>query len=357
MMRRRLPFLRLVVGLSVALVSTAVAGLWLVRIDRVVIAPGRLAGGSIPVTSPMDGRVGEVLALGGASVAAGEPLVRLETETFESEAAQSAARIAGLEERIAARAADRERLKTEVHPREREQASRALERARLELSQAEVEAQAMKRLGDEGLAGRLDVERAELARDLAAMELEEARAAIPLLRSEQTAAIAEIATALVSLRTELDAERESRAETLRRITASSIVAPRAGVVVATDLADLAGRHVDEGEVLLHLAVTTAERFEGTVGDNGRSVAAPGQKVRIRLAGYPWLIHGTLAGTLENVSDRRDADGGFAVEVAFDPSTAPGALYEGMAGTARIVVDERVSLGRLLIERLTRSAGS
>jgi multidrug resistance efflux pump len=356
-MRRRLPFLRLVVGLSVALMATAIAGLWLVRIDRVVVAPGRLAGGSIPVTAPLGGRVDAVLVRGGVAVAAGAPLVRLETETLDSEAAQTAARIAGIEERIAAQAADRERLTREVHPREREQAARALERARLELSQAEVEAQAMTRLGAEGLAGRLDVEKANLARDLAAMALEEARAAGPLLDSEHASELAQIDTALASLRSDLAAERESRTETLRRIAACSIAAPRAGVVVATDLEDLAGRHVDEGDVLLHLAVAAAERFEGTLGDNGRSVAAPGQKVRIRLAGYPWLIHGTLAGTVEHVSDRRDADGGFAVQITFDPATAPGALYEGMAGTARIVIDERISLGRLLIERMTRPAGS
>jgi hypothetical protein len=45
-----------------------------------------------------------------------------------------------------------------------------------------------------------------------------------------------------------------------------------------------------------------------------------------------------------------------VEIEIEPAGAPGPLREGMAGTARIIVEEKVSLGRLFLERLTGNAG-
>ena len=106
-----------------------------------------------------------------------------------------------------------------------------------------------------------------------------------------------------------------------------------------------------------LNVSPAERFEGSLADGGRSATRVGRKVKIRLDGYPWLIHGVLVGRVDRVADRRDAGGGFPVAISFDSSTAPGPLYEGMRGSARIIVEEKVSLGRLLIERMTKPDGS
>ena len=56
-MRRRLPFLRLVLGLFLALVLAAACGLLLVRTERIVVARGTLRGVSLvppdAVSSPL----------------------------------------------------------------------------------------------------------------------------------------------------------------------------------------------------------------------------------------------------------------------------------------------------------------
>ncbi len=67
-MRRRLPFLRLLLVLLAAMVicGAAILGFW--RMDRVVLAEGRLAGGSLHVCSPRDGVVAEVLVRAGSAV-------------------------------------------------------------------------------------------------------------------------------------------------------------------------------------------------------------------------------------------------------------------------------------------------
>ena len=121
-MRRRFPFLRLVLGLSAALLLVVAAGFWLVRIDRVVVAPGRLAGGSVPVRAAVPGRIASVPVAAGANVEAGQPLLRLETELLQADAERLAVRLETLEEQLTAQREERLRLVTEVHPRQREQA-------------------------------------------------------------------------------------------------------------------------------------------------------------------------------------------------------------------------------------------
>ena len=78
---------------------------------------------------------------------------------------------------------------------------------------------------------------------------------------------------------------------------------------------------------------------------------------IRREGYPWMVYGSLAGRVEHVSDRREPSGGFPVTIAIDRATAPGELYEGMRGEARVIIEQKVSLGRLLLERITEPGSS
>ena len=356
-MRRRLPFLRLVLGLTAALLLTVAAGFWLVRIDRVVVAKGRLAGGSIPVRVAVPGRITSVPVAAGETVEAGQPLVQLETEVLEAETDRLTVRLETMQEQLAAQHDERRRLVAEVHPREGEQAERAAERARLELALAEVKAQTMASLGAEGLAGRLEVEEAELVRQLAAMTLKEAESSVPLLATRQETELAEIAMAVGSLEGAI-AEESTRLREARRLLGNyTVIADTAGVVVGNDLQELPGRQIDAGEELFRLAVTTAERFEGTLSDSGRALARQGLAVKIRIVGYPWLIHGTLAGRVEHVSDRRETSGGFPVTISLDRAAAPGDLYEGMRGEARIIIEQKVSLGRLLLERITEPGSS
>ncbi len=355
-MRRRLPLMRTLLILIALLVLTcaAVLGFW--RIDRVVIADGRLEGGSIAVCSPRDGVVAEVLVRGGLAVKAGDALVRLDRRELEAEAAGRLARFQGLEAERNSKLAELRRIEGAVQPRERDEARAAAERARIEQRRTDLEADATARLGEEGIVGRLQVEKAALDRKIAAMGLERAERDIHLVEAQQRATVEGMTADIRRLEGEMDAERVARDALLENIRASSVGAPVAGIVVATRLEDLSGRAVGKGEELLRVQVGSPGKFAGMLTDAGRASAKSGQLVKIRLDAYPWLIHGTLKGRVARASERRGDRGGFPVEIDIEPSTAPGVLREGMAGTARIVVEEKVSPGRLFLERLTGPGG-
>jgi ABC-type multidrug transport system fused ATPase/permease subunit len=158
-MRRRLPLLRpLSTLLALFVVScTAVMGFW--RIDRVVIASGRLAGGSLQVCSPRDGIVAEVLTRGGREVRPDDVLVRLDSRDLESDAAT---RLEGLKGEREARLAELARYEKSVRPGEQEEAKAALDQAGVEQRRTDLEAEATERLGEQGIVGRIQVEKAAL---------------------------------------------------------------------------------------------------------------------------------------------------------------------------------------------------
>jgi multidrug resistance efflux pump len=355
-MRRRLPLMRTLLILMALFVLTwaAVLGFW--KIDRVVIAEGRLEGGSIAVCSPRDGVVAEVLARGGLAVKAGDALVGLDRRDLEAEAAGRLARFEGLEAERNSKLAELRRIESAVQPRERDGARAAAERARIEQQRTDLEADATARLGEEGIVGRLQVEKAALDRKIAAMGLERTERDIQLVEAQQRATVEGMTADIRRLEGEMEAERVAREALLENIRASSVGAPVAGIVVATRLEDLSGRAVGKGEELLRVQVGSPRIFAGMLTDAGRASAKSGQMVKIRLDAYPWLIHGTLKGRVARASERRADRGGFPVEIDIEPSTAPGFLREGMAGTARIVVEEKVSPGRLFLERLTGPGG-
>jgi len=355
-MRRRLPFLRTLLILITLLLLSCVAVLGLWRIDRVVVAPGRLTGGSTAVCAPRDGIVSEVAARGGQSVRAGDVLLRLDSRELAAEAATRLARLEGLEAERETRLAELARFEKAVHPREREQAKGTLERARVEQSRTDLEADATKRLGEQGIVGRIDVEKAELDRKLAAMTLSSAREDLELLDAQQRAAILALTAEVRRLEGEIEAERVAREASLENLRLSEVSAPVAGTVVASRLEDLAGRAARKGDELLRLQLGSPGKFEGTLSDAGRASAKAGQKAKIRLDAYPWLIHGTLEGRVAGAAERRSDAGGFPVEIEIDAATSPGPLREGMGGSARIVVEEKVSLGRLFLEKLAGRGG-
>lgn len=351
-MRRRLPLFRsLLILIALFVLScAAVLGLW--RIERVVLAPGRLTGGSVQVCSPRDGIMFDTVTRGGTPVRPGDLLLRLDPRSLEAEAAGHRARFEGLQAERAARLAELKRTEEAVHPREQEDARGAIERARVAQRRTDLEAEATARLGVEGIAGRLQVEKATLDRELAAMVVKGSEQAIQLLDAQQRASIEGMRAEIRRIEGEMEAERVARESLLEDIRSSAVCAPVAGVVVATRLEDLVGRAVRKGDELLRLQVGPPGRFEGMLTDAGGAAARPGQRVRIRLEAYPWLIHGTLGGRVARVSERRSDAGGFPIEIEIEPDSAPGSLREGMGGAARIAVGEKVSLGRLLLERMT-----
>jgi multidrug resistance efflux pump len=349
-MRRRLPLLRPVLILGAALLVAIALLLLFVRIDRVIVAKGHLTGGTVAVYAPWDGRVARVLVKPGDEVAAGQLLVQMEPDPLQAEALQTETRIEVLTQQLQNLQREKTHLISEVHPAELEQASRELERARLELTSAEKRFELTKQLRDKGLTTKLEFEEAELKLELAQLALKEAEQAPPVLRSNQRARIEEKNGVIQAIEGQIEEERAGHNELQRKLALSSLTAAADGTVLGARLFELEGQTVHEGDELLRLSTGKTERFEGVIFDTGRALTRPGLAVKIRLEGYPWLIHGTLSGRLDFVADRCASEGGFPVKISFDPSTAPGSLYEGMKGEARIMVEEKVSLGRMLVEK-------
>ncbi|MBZ5638393.1 MAG: HlyD family efflux transporter periplasmic adaptor subunit [Acidobacteriia bacterium] len=356
-MRRRLPLLRTLLVLLGAFLSCAAAILGLWRLDRVVVADGRLAGGSVQICSPRDGVVVEVRVRAGDRVVGGDLLLRLDSRDLESEAAARHARFEGLVAQREERLAEAAKLRESVQPRERLEAEEERDRARVERERVQIEATAARRLGDEGIVGRIQVEKADLDLKLAAISVEHAEHALGLLDAQQRSTLAGLMADARRLEGEVEAERLTSEALVRDIGASQVTAPEGGAVEGGDLAELRGRVVRKGDELLRIGLGAPARFEAALSDNGRAAVRPGQRATIRLDGFPWLIHGSVRATVARVADRRGQTGGFSVDLDLDPvASGPGPLREGMRGTARIVVGETVSLGRLFLERIAgRSA--
>ncbi len=354
--RRRLPFIRTLLALTSLLLLGVLGATTLWRLERICVAPGSLSGGSVTVCAPRDGLVAEVMVRSGQRARAGDPLLRLDTRELAVEADRRAATLDAMETSRRSGATRLKHLMHEVHPREREDAARAVERSELKLSQAEIAAQAIARLGQEGIAGQLQVRQSELDRRLAAVGVTEARQTLSLLAEKQRSERDALEADIRRLEEEIKAERVQREAVLSRIEASLVRAGAEGVVVTPEMDELVGRAVRAGDEILRLGIAGPRLFVGVLSDTARAQVRPHQPVKIRLEAYPWLLHGTVRGEVVGVSDRR-AEAGFPVEIELEPSAAIGPLNDGMRGTARIAIGERMSLLRLFLESAAGKAGA
>ncbi len=355
-MRRRLPLLKTIVSASAAFLVVAIALLLFVRIDRVVVARGRLAGGSVAVNAPQSGLVQRVLVRPGERVARGRPLIALEPHALRADSARTRAQLEAQTDLLASLEAERDHLVREVQPAEVDQAARALKQSDLVLTRAEGRLALKRQLHEAELATLPELQDAQLERDLAGLARQEAQQTHDGLAARQALELEKIEEQIHSARGNVDAERATLADLDRRLRHCTIEADTSGTMIGADLLDLTGRAVTEGQELCRIAVGGADRFEGRLADLGGAKAHAGLPVKIRLEAYPWLLHGTVRGRLDFVAGRGDT-GGFPVIVALDGGRAPGPLRDGMLGEARIVLEEKVSLARLLVEKVVGKSSS
>lgn len=348
-MRRRTPLLRTVLATTALLLACGLALLWL-PVDRVVSASGVLAGGSTAVRAPLDARVERVLVRSGERVRAGDPLLVLESAQLASERARSEARIGALLERERALRTQLEHLRGVRIAHELELAEFELARAAMSEQAAERKLEALERLRPGGLVAELTWEDAQAEARLARLAHEQSRRALEALPKTQAATVDELEAQVAEAGRRLDELRLEAAELARREVLSTLVAPSEGVVSIFAPRELLGRRVLAGEELLRLGQSQAERFEGLVGELGRAHVAEGMPVKLRVEGYPWLLHGSLSGRTSHLGTR-NAGAGFAVEVELEGDRRGLVLHEGMHATARILVEEAVPLWRLVLERV------
>lgn len=348
-MRRRIPLLRSVLFATALLLGTGAAVLF-VPVDRVVAASGLLIGGSTAVRAPLDGRIERVLVRSGDPVRPGDPLLVLESSRLQSERARCEARIGALLERERALASQSQHLREVRDGHERELAELEVTRAALAEEAAERRLKSQERLRPDGLVPELSYEDARAERELARVVHAQARRTLDALPSHQAATRNELEAQLAEARRRLDELRLEAAELARQEVLATLVAPAGGIVSIESAHDLVGRRVLEGEEVLRLAHGRAERFEGFVGELGRAHVREGMPVKLRVEGYPWLLHGSVPGRTAHLGTRNEG-AGFPVEVELESGSHGLELHEGMHATARIRVEEAVPLWRLVFERL------
>ncbi len=257
----------------------------------------------------------------------------------------TAATRAAAEERDAARAAV-----AEAAARQREAAALA--------TLAEEEAARAARLHAAGQMAELDLLRARAEAERRRAAADSARLAVTRLEREQRTAASDRAARIEGLRRELtaiEANAGTAAAGVERLESEAerrlIRAPVDGRI--GEVADLRpGAVVDEGDTLGAIVPVAALRVVAQFAPGaalGR--IRPGQAARLRLEGFPWAQHGSVAAVVARVGSEV-RDGRVRVELALRTgprSTIP--LQHGLPGAVEVEV-ERLSPAALVL----RAAG-
>ncbi len=347
-MRRRPPLLRTVALLTAAFAACVVLVAFLVPLQRVVVGEGSFIGPSRAVRAPRAGRVEQVCCEVGQRVEAGAVLVRLDQQLLGPANEELRARFAALELLQAQLERERRHALDVLHPAARQSLDRAQSAAALVLDAARAKEKRYDELRTQGLVEQAEYEEAVLARKLSEVELEGVRADAAQRPALERAELEGFDARARTLEQDLALLQARRSELELQRAQSEIVAPLAGFVLGPTRAELEGRAVSEGEELLRIALPGVEAFVAHVDDRGRARVASGQTARLRLSGYPWLVHGTVSARVAQVADAPEA-GGYRVRLELDDPSAIGPLFEGMRGRARIATAQRAPIAWLLVE--------
>ena len=350
-MRRRVPLRRTVLWTSLLLLLTLLTALLVVRLDRVVLAQGAVTGGLETVRAARAGILERLGVKPGQQVQKGQLLAVLESAEIEADLEASSARLRALEVQRDGVQAECERLTMEAHPDALRVLESELERRHLEEAAASARLQRLETLAADGLVRELELEEARLGRDLTALAIQEGRMALERATREQTGELRRLRSSLEGIEAQIEEELGRQRGLRIQADRSRIVAPVGGIALVDPAERMIGKAFGAGDPILRIATSSPPRFEGSLSDAGRARARVGAITHVRLEAYPWLLHGSVEGTLTFVSEARGPQGGFTVQVQLDDSDSPGPLLNGMRGVARVVLEERVSLVRYLFESL------
>jgi multidrug resistance efflux pump len=269
-------------GFIVLLLVTALLVSMFVTMDVTVKSSGVLEPVQLwPVRAQASGVVREVLVKSGDTVAAGEPVLKLDALALETQLAQLQAQLRSAE-------IDRARSAAAT-PLERAQQSEKLDRARARLTTSR--ATLLQRMVEHGLGTNVDSLLAahrpgqHVTLDLAVGEVRGAEAEIRLTGTE---------TGMLALRgfderktgTEIDRLRAQIAEAEQRIDRSTVLAPAAGVVLTDDVERrLPGALVQEGTTLLEVGDLGDWRVTMLISERDVNKIELGDPVRLEVQAF------------------------------------------------------------------------
>jgi HlyD family secretion protein len=213
------------------------------------------------ITSPIEARVTRIHRTPGAEVAAGEPILQLDTT-------ETGAALERLDDLIALKRNQREQALLD-NSRERASLLTRREIKELEERSARFEAERARNYFDEGLFSRDDVRKSENDAGRALIELRQIDEALANLESA-------LEKKLRELELEIAISVRERQETARALERATVTSDRSGVL--TSVVSSEGMNVGRGEEIARVADLSAFRVEATVSDVHAARISPGLAV-------------------------------------------------------------------------------
>jgi HlyD family secretion protein len=346
---------------TAAAVTQAPASVAVATARRADLVNQVLASGSVTsirdakIGSKISGRVAAVLVEEGQRVAAGSPLLRLDTSDLAAQQAQSQAN-------VAAARAQLQRVLTGARPQERQQTANGVTQARATLTSAQASWQLAnanlareRSLLAQGAVSKQDVDTAQTQEQVTAAQVAQARAAYD--SAVQNMALVQIGSReedIQAARAQLAQAEAGLAAVQVQIHDSTISAPFAGMITH--------RNVEPGETvssssstaLFMLSQVEDVYVELVVPAQHRSELQLGQEAAVTVDGLPGQ---TFRGRIEEIRPAADAASRtFGVRVQVP--NPQGILRPGMFGRGAIVVGVRRNVLQIPEEApMTASSGS
>jgi len=283
------------------------------------------------LSSPAETRVLSVLRRPGARVAAGEPILTLDTSQLESQ-------LESVEDKLAQNASQQVQAGVQ-YENQRDGFKSDIQIQELDLEIARYRLDQRKRLEVDGLISEEEIKQAEV-------EVRRSEIRVVRLRDEIEAARRTHEADLERLELDADLLRKDRAEVQRQLERATTRSPIDGVL--TWAIDEVGSTVAAGAIVARVADLQSFRIEARVSDAYAGRLESGQRVRVKTADA--LLEARLTTILPTIES-----GAMQFEVDLDDPNDP-ALRHNMRVDVLVVTDRREDVLRIRRGPFIQSGG-
>jgi multidrug resistance efflux pump len=337
--------LRRLIFWTVGIVLTVlIAVLVFVPIDERVLARGVVrSANDTYLYAPVEGILEKVVAWEGTSVRAGDPVLQLDDTLLREELRQIDARLEQARNDLDLQIARLRRTERLPLPPQFWHIGEEIAVAGERIRQADAEAARARGLHEKGLMSAQDLERADLAADIARAEQAKLHERLRVVEQGLEGSILTEANAeIASARAAMDALNVERALCLEAIERLVIRSPEDGVVTMVNVRR-PGTRIERGDDLAHIAHSERQRVDLFASEMYFHRVRIGQRVVMRSSGFDSLRFGYVEGRVVRVASEPEenpaepGDGGPVFRVVADIESTPQPLPLGSTVEAKIII--------------------
>ncbi len=345
--------MRIVVLILGALLACLAAIMAVVRIDEKVSCTGIIEPAELDTVRARDARIIETIEVQeGDQVETGQLLAKLDTHTVEEELAKQ-------EERIRILLSQKDVALAALKQAQAVAFEEQLELARLEVKRAEErskmtadETERTRQLLEKEFASSREVEDAEAAQRLAALDLESARQRLKIVeQNPERSKIDQARKQLAYVETQVQTALEEKQRLLAQLRESVVKAPRKGRLIAIFVDE--GEQPSPGTELFAIDAGSGLAARARILEHSLGSLAVGQRARVSTPAFPHRLYGYARGELTFISEsaHRASDSAyFDGVVRIDESPFP--LKPGSTVTVEIITG-RMSPLEIILGRKRR----